>query len=206
MEQVSLLCRTPQQDVTFGLKLHSLARALIKLELQVVHPSVQSLQLLRTQELLLFVWKTAQPLDLLVLDFAHVLQSFVLPQQHSDLFLVLCVLIGDSCALFLGLQQLSLDLSDDFVVAVTDLRQLCPVTGLHLRSESGARLGRLRVDLLVVDDQRFALLELAPVLLFFAKEQGLQLALLIHVLVLDCVSLLTVRRQLLLQLTNDLPV
>ena len=72
-------------------------------------------------ELLLLFWEGSQPLNLLRLDLAHVLQSLILAQQHINLLLVLGVLVSNLGTCFLSLDQLVFYLLNRLFVLLTDI-------------------------------------------------------------------------------------
>ena len=119
--QILPLNGTFLQDLILRPQLHVLARLLILGELELVDSGVERLQLLSAQELLLFFREGSQPLNLLSLDLAHVLQSLILAQQHINLLLVLGVLVSNLGTCFLSLDQLVFYLLNRLFVLLTDI-------------------------------------------------------------------------------------
>ena len=158
------------QDLILRPKLHILTRLLILGELELVDSGVERLQLLSAQELLLLFWEGSQPLNLLRLDLAHVLQCLILAQQHINLLLVLGVLVSNLRTGFLSLDQLVFYLLNRLFVLLTYIFELSLVRRFELSSHLLVALCSLCNDFLELDDQMLALLELRLVLLFFGQE------------------------------------
>lgn len=168
--QVLPLNGTLLQDLILRPKLHILTRLLILGELELVDSGVERLQLLSAQELLLLFWEGSQPLNLLRLDLAHVLQCLILAQQHINLLLVLGVLVSNLRTGFLSLDQLVFYLLNRLFVLLTYIFELSLVRRFELSSHLLVALCSLCNDFLELDDQMLALLELRLVLLFFGQE------------------------------------
>ena len=158
------------QDLILRSKLHILASLLILSELELVDSGVERLQLLSAQKLLLLFWEGSQPLNILRLDLAHVLQRLILAQQHINLLLVLGVLVSNLRTGFLSLDQLVFYLLNRLFVLLTDIFELGLVRRFELSSHLLVALCSLCNDFLELDDQMLALLELCLVLLFLGQE------------------------------------
>ena len=150
--QVLPLNGTFLQDLILCPKLHILACLLILGELELVDSGVERLQLLSAQKLLLLFRECSQPLNLLRLDLAHILQRLILAQQHINLLLVLGVLVSNLRTCFLSLDQLVFNLLNRLFVLLTDIFELGLVRRFELSSHLLVALCSLCNDFLELDD------------------------------------------------------
>ena len=162
------------------------------------------MQLLGAEEILLLFRKATQPIDLISLDFAHVLKRLILCQQDVDLTLKLSVLVSYFSSFLLSFQKLVFDLCDSTLVTVTNTLKFSFVAMLELIANFFVGFSRLSNHLLEFDNDLFPFLQFSCVIFFLAQKQALQFAFLVSGLVNDQVGLRLELPHLRLKIANFL--